>query len=105
MKGKYEVHRYLGVPVTTNATGQYVPSGDAQPHNWRTGKHTRGKFTGLGQLFLTENNLMVAVVAVYPVAFKDRHEWTPLQRFTSEAIPETLVATLREQNDIMDGQK
>ncbi|HAT53999.1 MAG TPA: hypothetical protein DCW31_01910 [Lactobacillus sp.] len=103
MKGKYEVTRFVGIPMTTDDSGTYVVSGDGKPHEWRVGKHTKGKFEHLGQLFLTENNLMVAIIAAYPVAFKERHQWTPMQRFTSESVSEELVQMLREKNDIDDG--
>ncbi|GEK29680.1 DUF7671 family protein [Furfurilactobacillus siliginis] len=100
MKGKYDVQRFVGVPVHANASGQYEASGDGKPHVWRIGKHTKGKFTGAGQIFLTENNLMVAVLAAYPVAFKDRHEWTPMQRFTSERISDELLENLSVVNQV-----
>jgi len=87
VKGKYEVTQYIGVPVTTNQSGQYViDEAGFNFHSWRTGKHTKGKFKKLGQVFLTENNLEIAVIKTLPVAFKDRHGFTPMQRFTSAAI-------------------
>lgn len=100
MKGKYEVTEYIGVPVTTNQSGQYVVSetDDAiRFHSWRTGKHTKGKLKQLGQVFLTENNLAVAVVATRPIAFKDRHEYTPMQRFTSAFISAAELTRLQNQ--------
>lgn len=90
MKGKYAVNQYIGVPVVTNASGQYEikrePDGDFKLHSWRTGKHSKGKYQGVGQIFLTENNLKVAVVAASPVPFKERHQFTPMQRLTSEFV-------------------
>ncbi|WP_143461426.1 DUF7671 family protein [Levilactobacillus enshiensis] len=97
MKAKYDVNQYIGVPVAANASGQYEikrePDGDFKLHSWRTGRHSKGKYKGLGQIFLTENNLKVAVVAAYPVAYKDRHGFTPMQRLTSEFVGEELVQT------------
>lgn len=97
MKAKYEVTRYIGIPVTTDPAGHYVIAPGSKLHDWRTGKHTRGHFKRLGQLFLTENNLLIAVLATQPVAFKDRHQWTPLQRFTSETLSDEIVIKLRRQ--------
>ncbi|GAB6093244.1 DUF7671 family protein [Furfurilactobacillus curtus] len=97
MKAKYEVTRYTGVPVTTDSAGHYVVTTGSKLHDWRTGKHTRGHFNQLGQLFLTENNLLIAVLATQPVAFKDRHQWTPMQRFTSETLSNEMVVKLRQQ--------
>lgn len=95
VKGKYEVFQYIGVPIETNDSGQYQiktdEQGDFKLHSWRTGKHTKGKYKQIGQIFLTENNLLVAIVKVNPVAFKDRHTYTPLQRFTSEIVSSQLV--------------
>ncbi|WP_373310672.1 DUF7671 family protein [Apilactobacillus xinyiensis] len=104
MKGKYEVHRYVGVPVESDASGQYIvkkdENGEYKFHNWRTGKHTKGKFKQLGQLFLTENNMMVAVVAVYDVKFNHRHEYTPLQRFTTEYVDDQLLKELKKELNV-----
>ncbi|WP_268913429.1 hypothetical protein [Lentilactobacillus sp. SPB1-3] len=96
MKNQYEVFQYIGVPVTTDDSGKYVikrdDSGEFKLHSWRTGKHTKGKPKGIGQIFITENNMLVAVVKSIPVKFKDRHDYTPLQRFTSEFLDEQLVS-------------
>ncbi|KRM69900.1 hypothetical protein FD06_GL000066 [Apilactobacillus ozensis DSM 23829 = JCM 17196] len=101
IKEKYEVHRYVGVPVETNSSGQYIikkdDNGNYKFHNWRTGKHTKGNFKKLGQVFLTENNMMVAVIAVYDVKFNHRHEYTPLQRFTSEYVDKDLIIGLKKE--------
>ena len=91
-KNQYPVTRYTGVPVENDGNGGYKlkrdASGAAKLHVWRTGKHTRGKYTGIGQLMLTENNLPVMIVAAEPMAFKDRHQEVPLQRFlTTTATP------------------
>ncbi|ATU70869.1 hypothetical protein CT113_11255 [Levilactobacillus brevis] len=95
MKAKYEVNQYIGVPVQANASGVYEikrePDGDFKLHSWRTGRHSKGKFTGVGQIFLTENQLKVAVVAASPVAYKERHNFTPMQRLTSERVSDELI--------------
>lgn len=95
MKAKYEVNQYIGVPVQANASGVYEikrePDGDFKLHSWRTGRHSKGKFTGGGQIFLTENHLKVAVVAASPVAYKERHNFTPMQRLTSERVSDELI--------------
>jgi len=95
MKAKYDVNQYVGVPVQANASGEYEikrePDGDFKLHSWRTGRHSKGKYQGTGQIFLTENHLKVAVVAAYPVAYKERHDYTPMQRLTSEFVSEDLV--------------
>ncbi|GAK48623.1 hypothetical protein LOSG293_420090 [Secundilactobacillus oryzae JCM 18671] len=99
MKGKYEVNEYIGVPVTTNQSGAYVvdlPDSEVRFHSWRTGKHTKGQLKQLGQVFLTENNLAIAVIATQPIAFKDRHEYTPMQRFTSAFINDTDLKRLKQ---------
>lgn len=83
-KDQYEVHKFTGVPVENDASGKYVVKADAKPNVWRTGKHSKGKFKALGQVFLTENNIAIAVIQVEPVAFKDRHGYTAMQRWTSE---------------------
>lgn len=101
MKAKYEVNQYVGVPVATNASGKYEikrePDGNFKLHSWRTGRHSKGKYRGVGQIFLTENNLKVAVVAAYPVPYKERHGYTPMARLTSEFVGEDVLATAQEQ--------
>lgn len=103
MKGKYEVNRYIGVVVDEDQSGQYIikkdDKGEFKLHDWRTGKHTKGKFKGIGQLFLTENNMLVAVVDYEPVKFKDRHEFTPLQRFTSEVLNDEQLNEAKKRLD------
>lgn len=99
-KGKYETHRYRGIPVEDDGNGGYRlktdPRGRAKVHTWRTGKHTKGKFTGVGQLMMTENNLVVVILQELPLAFKDRHQVTPLQRFlTTSADPQVVAAGLK----------
>lgn len=95
-KAKYPVTEYIGVPVEQNDSGQYVVKDVApQFHSWRTGRHTKGKLKQLGQVFLTENHLTVAVIETKPVAYKDRHEITSMARFTSDFISEDLLTELK----------
>lgn len=79
----YDVFKYTAVPVENDASGNYVIKKDAKAHVWRTGKHTKGKFSELGQIFLTENNLPMAVIDVTAVPFSQRHAYQPMQRWTT----------------------
>ena len=94
-KNQYPVQKFYGFPVTTSPSGEYVlkkdHDGKAKVHTWRTGKHTRGKYQGVGQLLLTENNLTVVIVKAEPMAFKDRHSETPLQRFLDAWVSPTVL--------------
>lgn len=91
MKNKYPVTRYYGVPVNYDKSGNYIFEEGVKVHAWRNGKHTKGKFQGLGQLFLTENNLLVAIVGFEKMKFKDRHTLAPFERFTKESVPKELL--------------
>lgn len=86
MKDKYPITGYYGIPVHTDNSGNYVLKENARVHLWRNGKHTKGKFEKIGQLFLTENNLLVLIVATQKMKFKDRHDLVPFERFTKELI-------------------
>ncbi|WP_172187705.1 DUF7671 family protein [Lentilactobacillus kribbianus] len=90
MKDKYEVTEYIGVPLSLDNSGHYQikldDNGQFRLHSWRTGKHTKGKFKQLGQVFITENDMSVVVIKTRPVPFKKRHAYTPLQRFTNEMV-------------------
>ncbi|QZN92948.1 hypothetical protein KZE55_09405 [Limosilactobacillus panis] len=105
-KDKYDVQKFTGIPVETDADGKYQlkvdQNGDAKLHTWRTGKHTRGKYQGPGQLMLTENNLPVVILAAEPMAFKNRHSETPLQRFLTVKVEDDVLdqglAVLNRQN-------
>ncbi|WP_283679016.1 hypothetical protein [Lentilactobacillus sp. Marseille-Q4993] len=103
MKGKYEVNQYVGVPIVEDGSGNYQikldDDGDFKLHNWRTGKHTKGKFKRPGQVFITENNLMVAVVRYYPVPFNKRHGFTPLQRFTTSFVSDEALKVATAKPD------
>lgn len=94
-KDKYPVQKFTGLPVETDADGKYQlkvdQNGDAKLHTWRTGKHTKGKYQGPGQLMLTENNLTVVILAAEPMAFKDRHSETPLQRFLTARVEDDVL--------------
>lgn len=84
-KDKYEVQKFTGIPVEADDSGKYQlkedQNGEIKLHTWRTGKHTKGKYKHPGQIMLTENNLTVVILKAEPMAFKDRHSETPLQRF------------------------
>lgn len=45
MKNKYEVQRYIGLPVVSDNSGHYMfkadEQGNTKAHSWRTGKHTK----------------------------------------------------------------
>lgn len=94
-KDKYDVQKFTGIPVETDASGKYQLKFDqnceAKLHTWRTGKHTKGKFKHPGQLMLTENNLTVVILKAEPMAFKDRHSETPLQRFLTVDVTEDVL--------------
>ena len=94
-KNQYEVQKFYGLPVENDGSGGYQlktgADGQAKIHTWRTGKHTKGKYHHPGQLLLTENNLMVMIVAAKPMAFKDRHSETPLQRFLTVDVTEDVL--------------
>lgn len=94
-KDKYDVQKFTGIPVETDASGKYQlkfdQNDEAKLHTWRTGKHTKGKFNHPGQLMLTENNLTVVILKAEPMAFKDRHSETPLQRFLTVDVTEDVL--------------
>ncbi|WP_373751586.1 DUF7671 family protein [Weissella soli] len=91
MADKYPTAELIGVVMTQNNSGQYEPQNTpltpADYHSWRIGKHTKGKLGQPGQLFLTENNLIVMLVAVHKLRFQDRHAISPMGRFLSESVP------------------
>ena len=94
-KDKYDVQKFTGIPVETHASGKnqlkFDQNGEVKLHTWRTGKHTKGKFNHPGQLMLTENNLTVVILKAEPMAFKDRHSETPLQRFLTVDVTEDVL--------------
>lgn len=85
---KYPVEKYLGIPVVQNSNGHYELKAGIAPSYWRIGKHTKGKFIRPGQIFLTEKNIPIAIIAAEALAFKDRHDFVALQRFTNEFLTE-----------------
>ncbi|XIF19501.1 MAG: Hypothetical protein AJITA_00153 [Acetilactobacillus jinshanensis] len=101
LKRKYPVNRYLGVVLTTDSNGNYHIKKDAHGqfklNYWRTGRHTKGHFKKIGQVFLTENNLRVAVVAYHTVKYNHRHRYTPLQRFTTAYVSPQLIKKAQEK--------
>lgn len=90
-KSKYETYLYTGVLVEQDASGRYMPKNGAKPNIWRTGKHTKGKYANFGQVFLTENNQTIAVIAVEKLPFNQRHNYTPMQRWISETVDSDLL--------------
>ncbi|SCC04502.1 DUF7671 family protein [Weissella bombi] len=94
MANKYPTAELVGVVMKQANTGEYIPKEDqidVQPfHSWRIGKHTKGKLLEPGQLFLTENNLIVMLVAIKPLAFKNRHTINPMARFLTTTVSETV---------------
>ena len=67
-KNQYPVTRYTGVPVENDGNGGYQLKRDA---------------SGAAKL-----HVLVMIVAAEPMAFKDRHQEVPLQRFlTTMATP------------------
>ncbi len=100
MKGKYDTLQLIGVPLITDDSGQYQlkldNNGEYKAHDWRIGKHTKGKFKKLGQVFITENNMLVAIVETKELAFKNRHDFTPMQRFTNEFISDDLLSHIKK---------
>ncbi|QBP17748.1 DUF7671 family protein [Acetilactobacillus jinshanensis] len=101
MKRKYPVNRYLGVVLTADDDGNYRIKRDAHGqfklNVWRTGRHTKGKFKKIGQVFLTENELRVAVVAYHKVKYNHRHNYTPLQRFTTAYVSPKLIKIAQQK--------
>ncbi|WP_429970381.1 DUF7671 family protein [Fructilactobacillus sp. Tb1] len=96
MADKYDVLRFIGVPVEQDGSGNYQIKRDAKNefklHEWRIGKHTKGKFRHVGQIFLTENQMRVAILASFKVSFKKRHQYTPMARFLSDDVSPEIVA-------------
>ena len=94
-KDKYDVQKFTGIPVETDASGKYQlkfdQNGEAKLHICRTGNHTAGKFKHPCQLMLRENNLTVVILKAKPMAFKDRHSETPLQRFLTVDVTEDVL--------------
>lgn len=97
---KYPTEKIIGLVVEQDPSGNYLPQAGAKPHTWRIGKHTKGKFSELGQVFLTENGQAVAVIDRAPLAFNQRHDYQPLARWTSGQVDiMALQAWITYKND------
>ncbi|AEJ22989.1 hypothetical protein PAF15_00350 [Weissella koreensis] len=92
MASKYSTAELVGVMLKQDLNGQYHVENTALQladfHSWRVGKHTKGKLRGPGQIFLTEQNMAVALVEVKSLSFKNRHDFTVMGRFTNETLPD-----------------
>ncbi|USS84757.1 hypothetical protein M3M35_05475 [Fructilactobacillus myrtifloralis] len=101
MGAQYRVLRLVGVPVVQTANGQYAIKRDHNQHfklhEWRIGKHTKGHYQGPGQLFLTEQQMRVAIVAAFDVSFKKRHRYQPMARFLTDCAPAEVIAEAQAQ--------
>lgn len=86
-KDKYETAILFGKPLQEDASGQLFVEPNEKVHPWRIGKHTKGKLIGPGQVFLTEQNQKVLIVRVEALAFKNRHDYQPMGRFTKVVLP------------------
>lgn len=88
---KYIVHIFTGIALIQNPSGQYVPRAESEPHVWRTGKHTKGQFKKIGQIFITETGQAIVVLRIEKLKFNQRHDYIALQRWTNLYIePEKL---------------
>jgi len=101
MADKYPTARLIGVVMTQTNNGTYEPQNTpltaADFHSWRIGKHTKGKLGQPGQLFLTENNLTVMLVRSETLAFKERHDVTPMARFMSVNVSADILQAVLTQ--------
>ncbi|MCK8627259.1 DUF7671 family protein [Fructobacillus cardui] len=83
---QYPTEILYGVMVSEGKSGDYQVKDGQKLHPWRIGKHTKGKVVGPGQIFLTEQNQKVVLIKTAPLAFKNRHHYQPMGRFTSETM-------------------
>ncbi|MGY3742125.1 DUF7671 family protein [Leuconostoc inhae] len=83
---KYDTNLFTGVMVEQDASGLYQPKTGAKPNVWRTGKHTKGQFKKIGQVFLTEKGQAISVLNVDKLSFNKRHNYISLQRWTDEQV-------------------
>lgn len=92
MASKYATAQLIGVMLKQDVNGQYHVENTALQladfHSWRIGKHTKGKLRAPGQIFLTEQNMAVALIESKSLSFKNRHEYTVMGRFTNEVLPD-----------------
>ncbi|USS88002.1 hypothetical protein M3M39_00505 [Fructilactobacillus hinvesii] len=96
MAQQYKVLRFVGVPVAQTENGLYKiktdQTGQFKLHEWRIGKHTKGHYQGLGQIFITENHMRIAIVAATDVPFKKRHQYQPMARFLPATVSAEVLA-------------
>ncbi|MBZ6002976.1 hypothetical protein KII95_02865 [Leuconostoc gelidum subsp. aenigmaticum] len=83
---KYDTYLFTGVMVEQDASGCYRPKAGVKPNVWRTGKHTKGQFKQIGQVFLTEKGQAITVLNTEKLSFNKRHNYSSLQRWTSEQV-------------------
>lgn len=91
MKNKYEIKIFSGIVVQQNNACQYEAADHHKIGVWRIGKHTSGKFKGIGQIFLTENNLRVMIINYDALKFNQRHEYQPMKRFLDDFADDDLL--------------
>lgn len=81
MASKYPTLELIGIVLTPTNNGGFTPKEPITTHSWRIGKHTKGKYTQPGQLFLTENQQTVVIMDTRALKFNARHDITPMSRF------------------------
>ncbi|AIM62286.1 DUF7671 family protein [Weissella ceti] len=87
MASKYPTLELIGIVLTPTNNGGFTPKEPITTHSWR---HTKGKYTQPGQLFLTENQQTVVIMDTRALKFNARHDITPMSRFlTTNLDPET----------------
>lgn len=100
MVDKYKTASLVGLVVQQDNTGNFVPSKTeltaSDFHTWRIGKHTKGRLAGPGQLFLTENNLTVVLLASQDLPFKQRHDFVPMGRFLPHKVATDVLENILE---------
>ncbi|MFT8325041.1 hypothetical protein [Oenococcus sicerae] len=96
-KNTYKVQLFYGVPLQQNSDGKFVYCGQqTKLAVWRTGKHTRGHFDGIGQLFLTENHLTIVILKFEDLRFNQRHQFVSLSRFLDKKIDNSELNRLNQ---------
>jgi len=96
MATKYPTLELIGVVVSPTNNGGFTPKTPITTHSWRIGKHTKGKFKNLGQLFLTENQQTVVIVETKDLKFNARHEITPMSRFLTTSLDSNQFEELQQ---------
>lgn len=97
MANKYPTMELIGVVVTPTNNGDFRPKTPITSHSWRIGKHTKGKFTRPGQLFLTENQQTVVIIDTKALKFNARHDITPMSRFLTTTLTDDTFNDLLAQ--------